>query len=472
MQSQEIIHLVGIVAILFCPNEEIKKLRLNFLSKARCLRFGSKRVNHCSFLGRSVFVRTNKHHLHWGLLFLLTQATPVWSLTYKDLEEIVLQNNPSIQIAQNGFKVAERTEDNAESLRLPNLDAVGGAQKFQDENEVGHQMSIGARISWPLYQGGRISNGIKAARARVGQVGMAERINRILIRKELRESFAQAVYAKNLTGLSQKIYDRRRKNLEFTRLQYDGGLEFAWVVKSQEAKVKNAEIRIMEADLTQRSALADLEAIAGTPAAKTIDEIDPVGFYAEIPQYDLSSMLTIVENHPESQRQVGSLTESTYRVKVSQGARLPTLALQSDLLMIDTHDEPVFPFWSVGVRLTMPLFEGRRNIRNVEIARLRKENEELDLADTKRKLKSTITAAFQGYQLAQRRVSLAQINYDTNNDRANVVTQQYRSGMTNFLNWERAMDDWEQSEDGLLRAIRDAQVATARYEQTIGMELR
>ncbi|MCB0272968.1 MAG: TolC family protein [Bdellovibrionales bacterium] len=115
------------------------------------------------------------------------------------------------------------------------------------------------------------------------------------------------------------------------------------------------KLRVLEAELNQQNALVDLENMIGKIPVENINDLDETSFYPqelteeEINQVDLSQ-------HPEYLLSSNQVTQSGYKVNISEASQYPDINFRADFIMIDTDDEPVIPFWSTGVTFSMPLF--------------------------------------------------------------------------------------------------------------------
>jgi len=392
-----------------------------------------------------------------------------WS--WKDAESIAIQNNLGLKSTKESIDISSLGLKSAKSFHLPDLFVTGAARKFDDEDGLGHLYRGGLRFRLPLFSGGSVVQGTAIARERKKQVGSTYRVGKIRVLVDLRLAFIEIVYVRKLVELSERIVSQRKENLEFVKLRYDSGLEFKWVYLSSRAKLDQAKLRLIDAQVSEGPALAALEDILGVLPIESMNEVEETDFYQDPTNYKLEPLLTNVTSHPEILRKLSEVREAEYEIKRSKSVYWPTIAFQGDVAVIDTDDDPVFPFWAVGGVLNMPLFEGGRNVRDVEISRKRRLQSNLSAKQLVLSLKAKIKRAHKNHLLARERIDVSHANFEASNDRAKVVRQQYRTGLIKFLNFERAQDDWVRAEEGYLNAKRNLHQSRARLEAEIGVEL-
>ena len=137
-------------------------------------------------------------------ILLMASQSLAWS--WKDAVDLAIEKNPTLQAEKEKAEVVELRYDNARALRLPRLSLQVAYQNYQNQTlNVQYRAYIGPRFQWILYQGGKINAGMKRARAIQDQGNLSVREVSIQTHNDLRQAFAQAIYAKNYLELAKRI---------------------------------------------------------------------------------------------------------------------------------------------------------------------------------------------------------------------------------------------------------------------------
>jgi len=398
-------------------------------------------------------------------IFLPTVA---FGFSYQDAYQMLLTTNPTYTIATVDYEISTLAYHNAKAAQLPRLDLRGGAERFIQENATsGYRAFIGPRLSLPIYQGGQLR-----AEKRLGSQQMDANELSIQIRlleqtQQLQEMYARALYSKNYLAVAKNIYERSQKNLRLVEIKYRSGHEYRWVFLTTKKTLEEDKLRVLEAELNQQNALVDLENMIGKIPVENINDLDETSFYPqelteeEINQVDLSQ-------HPEYLLSSNQVTQSGYKVNISEASQYPDINFRADFIMIDTDDEPVIPFWSTGVTFSMPLFAFGRVKRSVKVAKKQNEQEKLKNVQKLRDLQASLQKSKNSYLIATKKLYIAQLELEAAQDRFRVTTEKYQNGLIDFLDWDRAQAILKSAENELLIQKRDCVIAYSKIVKSMG----
>ena len=196
------------------------------------------------------------------------------------------------------------------------------------------------------------------------------------------------------------------------------------------------------------------------------------GFYQDHANYQLDQVLATAKKTPKYLLQERRVDEMQANIDINYADQFPTLGVQADFWAMSMEQEHLFPFWLTTVGLSLPLFEGGRIRRNISVARAQLAQSAFELTQTKLGIESDLQNTFRDYVISQKQLNISQLGLQASKDRSRVVTNQYRSGLTTFLDWERSQDDWVNSEIDMLNAVRSYQINRAKLEENMGVELQ
>lgn len=404
-------------------------------------------------------------------IFFIVTDSFAWS--WKDAVDQAISKNPQLQSRKEQAEIAELTKQNAKAPYYPVVQLIGGAREYQDYTEqFRRQIYLGPSIDYLLFQGGKIHSGVDIANERDRQSELNIQLTSINVNARLREAFAGASYAKRYLELTKRIESQREENVKFTKIRYDSGLEYKWVFLTSEAKRKQAELDQIKAEMNTRTALADLEALLGPLSIQSANEIQDDDFYNTDQEYNLDQLIHEIPDQPKYALQQSLMEESVANIDYNQADYYPKIIASGDIGAMNTERNSLFPYWVVGASLSMPLSEGKRIRRNVSIARALVEQRKYEFEQTKLDLKTALQKAYQDYVIARKQVDISKITVEANKDRSHVVSNQYRSGLATFLEWESSQDDWVNSEVELLNNVRNYYNLRAKLEEAMGTELK
>jgi outer membrane protein TolC len=405
------------------------------------------------------------------VLPLILACSNAFAWSWKDAVHQAAAKNPSIQAGRENISVIQLRYENAKALRLPRLSLQGTFQEFQGESEDSeYRAYLGPRLQWLIYQGGKVTSGIEKASAIERQAEASLRATSVATNFSLRLAFAHAIYAKNYLELSHRIERQRKENVKLTEIRFQSGLEFKWVYSSSTVKWKRAELAVQKAEMNKKTALADLEKVLGPLPIQSIEEISDDGFYSADAAYNIDQIVSNLDQNPKVVLEKNRVDEMTANIDYNIADQYPTIGVRADFWLASASDNEFFPFWWATLGLSMPIFEGGRIRRNISAAKAQLAQRTFELQQMQLNIKTDLQKNYLEYFISRQEVEISRLNVEATKDRAKVVSNQYRTGIAGFLDWERSQDDWVNSEVELINDIRDYQLARAKLEEAIGME--
>lgn len=398
---------------------------------------------------------------------------------WKDAVNQAIDRNPSLQSQKEATEIAEMNKANARSLMYPTVMLNGGAREYQDyTRNFRHQLYLGPSLQYLLYSGGKVRAGIDVSSAQDTQAELSLRANSVVINSRLRQAYAVALREKRYLDLTHRIEEQRHENFKFTKIRYESGLEYKWVYLSSGQKWQQAQLDAQQAEMNKKTALADLENLLGSLSIQSVQELSDDDFYTADKDYNLDELISKINENPKYLLQASNVEEAKSSVEYSKAEYYPRIGFQGDVGVVKTERRDFFPlsqalvpYWVVGASLSMPLYEGQRIRRNVAISKAMLIQRKFDLEQTQLDLKTNLQKTYQAYVIAKQQVEISKQSVEATKDRSKVVSNQYKSGLTTFLDWESSQDGWVNAEIKLLNDIRDYQNAWARLEEAMGVEL-
>jgi outer membrane protein len=302
-------------------------------------------------------------------------------LTLERCIEIVLEKNPEIAAVQWDISAAESRFDVAKAAFWPWLRLDGSFQqdrndqrllptRYNGEPGVFDDQILRSNVSaiMTLYSGGRISSEADAAE----KLSEAEKKKFIRTREELVYAVSAVYYS--ILG-QQKIigsleFSRRALDEHMTRVVqlYDAQKVAKVDILRTEVRLINLEQNLLKQENTLAVRKRILFSLMGLKTALENAEFREKLEFAETPNDMHRLVETAMKNRSDYQAAIHRMEAQSFRVEAAQAGHLPNVNLVGTYGVknapspddIGRNAESTVDVGSVGVILTIPLFEGGR----------------------------------------------------------------------------------------------------------------
>lgn len=410
---------------------------------------------------------------------------PQTEMSAEDAIAIGLENNYSIRIARNDARIAVNNAGLGTANFLPTLDASGGYSLATSEQTTNSPFSFGdtdsetlngqVALNWTLFDGFRMfaEKGRFSALARLGEAQARSAIESAvvgilsnyfnLVRQELLLDVAREARAISETRLNKERVRNELGGASSTDL-----LNAQVAFNTDQAAVLDQELQVLVA----RNALN--RALGRSPDAPLqVRKEIAVGEIGQ-PVDSLISVARVRNSDLEAARE--SLAAARRSVTTSRSAFLPRLALGASYAYTDRTQESntrgeittESTDRSVGLNLSINLFNGFRNRIEWQNARIAVRSRELALADGENRVEGLVRETFDTYrkrlelvQLEEQNVAAARRNLELQQDR-------YEIGAASSLDFRDAQVNYNRSQISRISARYQARVAQLQLEQLTG----
>jgi len=417
---------------------------------------------------------------------LRAQDTKAWTL--RDCIEYALQNNIQIKTKEVSLETAEASLEQARAAQLPtlNFSSSFGANfrnvtTFNDYmEEAGHTSfsnNFGLNSGMTLYQGGRLRNTVKQQEVQRDAAELNVESAGFDIELSVTQAYLQVLYNREALELAQK-------NEELSQKQVDRGQELFAAgsisrvelsqLKSQQA---SDQYQTVSAENTLESSRLKLKQLLelGLDSDFHIDfpEIDDAVVAAQIPgladAYD-AALATL----PQLRSSELGIESADLGVKIAKGAGLPSLSLSAGISTGWNSGTGTTYFdqlgnklgESLGLNLSIPIFNGKQVKTNVRKAQLQLVNARLQDESTRKQLLADLESVRNDAISAQKRYFAAKIQQQAATESYSLVTEQFEAGIKNTVELLTEKNNLLNATSQLLQAKYQAVLAEkilARY---------
>lgn len=383
------------------------------------------------------------------------------------------ENNITLQQTELQVKQREIQLETAKGSRLPmvsgsaseNLSFGRGLtadNTYSNTNTTSTGFSLGTSV--PVFQGLRISNGIKE-----NELGLkAATADLQKAREDMSVSVAQA-YTQilyNMELLDVALNQVGIDSLQLVRLDalLENGKASPSQVAQQKAALGQSRLSATQARNNLNISLLDLSQLLELP--------DPEGFSIVRPNVPIDGILLgnpediyaeAIQNKPAVKAEMFRLDATEFSIKSAKGAFLPsisasggvgtnyyTMSAAPSAMFFDQIKNNFSQY--LGLSLSVPIFSGFQNRNQVRSAELARTNQRLLLENTKKSLYKEIQQAYYNAVAASEKYRSSVDAQASARESFELVQAKYENGKANITEFNESRDTWLRAESDLARS--------------------
>ena len=332
-------------------------------------------------------------------------------------------------------------------VNRPNMNngtIISGDNITSSQSATSYNGSYGIDANWTLYNGGSRVNGIRQQQLneRIARLAVSESENSI--QESIMQVYMQILYAAEAVKVNEGTLAVSRATCERGRQLLEAGSLSRADLAQLEAQVAQDNYQLVTAQATLQDYRLQLKQLLELDGAYEMEldlpELDATDVLSPLPERD-DVYRTALALRPEIESGKLNIEAADLNIKVARAGYIPSISLTAGIGSSNangndfTFSEQIKQNWnnSLGVTLSIPIYDRRQTKSAVNKAKLQKQTSQLDLMDQQKELYRTIesywldaTSAQQQYAAATRQVESAQASYD-------LVSEQFNAGMKNTV---------------------------------------
>lgn len=387
------------------------------------------------------------------------QAQETRSITLGEAIQIALENNIELQQVSNQVAASELSVQQAKADFYPNLSASASASEgysrrvdpITDQTEGRDSQSLNVRLSSSMTLFDGFSRSASLEKAKLDRTTREESFSRTRqsITFETISRFLQILQNKELLRSEQEYLEAQRRQLERIEAFYKAGNRSIADVLQQQAAIAQAELRVLAAQRTLNVSILQLLRTIGLESTAPVDIVEPSmeqleQITAEWADGDLDQLVQkALTQRPDVEAQNRRIASAGEQVRIARAGYWPALSLSagggssynrpnasggfSDQLL-DRN-----PNASVGLSLSIPLFDRSRAKHSVAQANLQLTNECLTLENLKQEVTFQVQQALLDYQTAVKQLDVAEAQLEFARQALEVEEERYNVGTSTLV---------------------------------------
>ncbi|MBO4906114.1 MAG: TolC family protein [Bacteroidaceae bacterium] len=422
---------------------------------------------------------------HAAILFSLAlayassaAAQSAWTL--EQCLQHASEHNIQVQKSRISEQEAEQSLLQARAALFPTLSAsmsqTVGYRPFQEtvsmtqngmvvntDNRVTENGSYGLNANWTLWDGGINRKTIEQQKlqARIAETSTAQSLNSI--QEQIAQLYVQILYSVEAERVNEKLAETARKQLNRGQERYDVGDLSRADVAQLESQLAQAEYDVVNSQTQVASYKRQLKELLQLDINEPFDiaetELEDEAALNPVPDktaiYE-AALLT----RPEIQAAQLQADAANLQLDIARRGYYPTIGLNAGVG--DSHYSASDDSYgtqlkqnlnaSIGLSVSVPIFDNRRNKTSVEKAKLQQTSAALDILDKQIALGSTIENLWLQASSAQQRFLAARTAVQSQETNYELINEQFQAGLKNIVDLLQARDNLLQAQQNKLQS--------------------
>ncbi len=381
--------------------------------------------------------------------------------TLRNCIDYALEHN--ITIRRNRINVESTQEDvkTAKADFLPSLSGnisqrivnrpnsasgtiISGDNITTSESKTSYNGSYGIDANWTVYNGSKRVNTLKQQQlnSRVADLTVDESENSI--EENITQLYVQILYSAEAVKVNESTLEVSRKEFERGQELFNAGSIASSDLAQLEAQVSNDNYQLVTSQTTLQNYKLQLKQLLELDGDFEMDlflpPLDDSSVLIPLPTKD-DVYQTALNLRPEIESSKLNIEASDMNIKISRAGYIPSLSLSAGIVTTNANgndfsfSEQVKQNWnnSIGLTLSIPIFDKRQTKSAVNKAKLQRQTSELDLMDNQKTLYKTIESLWLSANSAQQQYVAATQKLKSTQASYALVSEQFNLGMKNTV---------------------------------------
>lgn len=404
---------------------------------------------------------------------LVAMPATVSAETLAEAMVAAAEGNPTLAAARARLNATREALPQARSEALPQISISGGATASDrdaedplqdgDRNET---WSASANVSQLLFGSGRVLASTRAARAQIrGAVADYElALQNLLL--DVTRAYADVRQANAVVAARETTVNNLATLLEYAQAQFDAGVVTRTDVAQAQARLAQARAQLVQAQGALAAAVQAYQRLVGRPPANLETPPSVLGLPA-----DLGAALDIAgRESPVLASAIADTELADANVDVAASAGRPRVTLEAGTSLGADFDDDLSETStdSVGVRVSVPLFQGGAIRSRTRASRALRSAANLDLAAAQRAVQEAVTNAWTGLASARATVASARDQVEAAELAYEGIRLEQETGLRSTIDVLNQEQDLLTARLALAQAERDLIVAERQLLAAVG----
>ncbi len=405
-------------------------------------------------------IKNFKLLVHTVAVWALMQALPlsaqkVWTLD--DCTNYALEHNLQIQQAHNTTESAKVDVKQSREALFPSLTFSSqqqlGFQKIESQSYASfdsqaknpsYNGSYGLQANMTLFNGGANWHQLQQSKIDEQSSALQAEITANSVQVQLIKAYYQILYAHESVATNEEIVAVAEQELERAKARQEVGKVSRVEVTQMQSQLEQNRYQLVQARNTEASNILTLKQLLQL-SPDTDFEVD----YRDFSSDDVLALLPTVQeaeemalaNLPNLRAANLKVKSSELAVKIAKGSYMPTVSLNAGVntnngnTLSGSFGEQVKNHLqgSVGLSLSVPIYDRRQTRSQVDKAKIQLANQLLEEENTRLELENTITSLHLDIQAAQARYQSAVTSEESARQTYDIMDERFGVGLESLV---------------------------------------
>ena len=413
-----------------------------------------------------------------------TQPTVKGALPLEAAQVLAMGNNKQLRAILQEKEVAGGRVTEAWAEALPKLDLEGSYRRLDKVSSFSagpttitmgsvNNYSLGLVLRQPIFRGGAIGAGIRAAR--IYTLLADEQVSGVVqtVLFQTRSAYYDVLLARELAKVSEADLAVARRTLSDAEKKRNQGAATEFDVLRAQVEVSNVEAELIQRQNAFNLSKTTLLKTLGVSQESEVELSDRLQYQAAAP--DLAQAVEkAFRRRPELRQAELGVRLQREAVAAARAGWWP----RADLTASETYARPD-PHsatriewgegWNAGVSVAWPLFDGFRTAGRVRQERAKLEEQKIGLVDAEERVLLDVKQAIVNIEDAGKFVKSQSANLDRAREGLRLAEASYREGVTTEVAVLDARQALSRTQALHYRALYDHMVARLLLERATGV---
>lgn len=391
------------------------------------------------------------------------------TLTWEQCVNEASQNNAAVKSAYQSWQASSSQISATKSAFLPQVSASFSANYGKNialpNSQAEDSYNASVQVSQNIFNGWADQARVDQSDATASIAEKSLQITKAQTSYDLKTGYARLVYAQRAIRLQESIRGRRKSNLNLVDLRFDNGSENKGSVLLSQAYLDQADLSIIQAQNSIKVANAQLARALGRDENEilTVSEAIPTTPIPRNPNFQMIALST-----PQRVQAVLREKSAESGITLAKAGYFPTLGVSGSYGRQDNVFFPRDDSWSVGVVLSIPIFNGGRDYYSTQSAISNRSAAGTSREDLDRQLVLNLNTYLSSLIEAQKSLQVAQSFLKASQMRAEIGRGRYNNGLLSFDDWDLIETDLINRQQAHIQSQRDYVIAEAAWENGLG----
>lgn len=346
----------------------------------------------------------------------------------------------------------QRQSENGAATRM--LDIVAGSNRDQLARMLAepftlYQLGLGA--SWELDLWGKVRRSIEAAGADVAQQAALLDLARLSLASDVARAYFELRTTQRDIAIARADIAVLTDRTDLLAARTRGGINDHLDLERQRGALQGAQA-LLPALLAKEAAQANqIALLAGTHPGALTDLLKPVAESPRpaLPDLALGLPSEIALRRPDLRAAQARLHAATARIGIAKADLYPSIRLGGGFNLESYRSENLFDWasrsWSIGPSLSLPLFDGGRRKRVVQLRELEQREAAVTYQHAVLRAWREIDDALNAYAAEQQRNRALAARLVSTRDAFDLASARYRGGLVSWLDVSESQRAWLQA---------------------------